>query len=130
VERLSRCGPGGELPRGAAAQGVALPLRREEAQAAALVVVEGAAVARLVVVRGQLVQQLADAVPLPGRAGVRDLLLRQPREVHMHLNDTTKTNKLTFKLFVKGVAIDPTCINIGRLQCTEPNLMHFKWEVT
>jgi len=26
-----------------------------------------------------------------------------------------------------GVAIDPTCINIGRLERTEPNLVHFIW---
>jgi len=28
----------------------------------------------------------------------------------------------------KGVAIDPTCINTGRLERT--NLMYFKWAVT
>jgi len=28
----------------------------------------------------------------------------------------------------KGVvAIDPTCINIGRLERTESNIIHFKW---
>jgi len=27
----------------------------------------------------------------------------------------------------KGVAIDPTCINIRRLERTKPNLIHFKW---
>jgi len=27
--------------------------------------------------------------------------------------------------FIKGVAIDPTCINIGRLDLTEPNLVQF-----
>jgi len=27
----------------------------------------------------------------------------------------------------KGVAIDPTCMNIGRLESTEANLIHFKW---
>ena len=31
--------------------------------------------------------------------------------------------------FLKGVAIDPTCIYIGRLTHVT-NLMHFKWEVT
>ena len=25
-----------------------------------------------------------------------------------------------------GVAIDPTCINMGRLERKEPNLIHFK----
>jgi len=26
-----------------------------------------------------------------------------------------------------GVAIDPTCIKMGRLERTELNLIHFKW---
>ena len=29
-----------------------------------------------------------------------------------------------------GVAIDPTCINIGTPERTEPNLIHIKWKVT
>ena len=36
--------------------------------------------------------------------------------------------KLRFNLL--GVAIDPTCSNMGRLERTEPNLIRFKWEVT
>ena len=31
------------------------------------------------------------------------------------------------KTIGEGGAIDPTCINIGRLDRTEPNLLHFKW---
>jgi len=35
--------------------------------------------------------------------------------------------KWTLKM---GIAIDPTYINIGRLERTEPNIIYFKWEVT
>jgi len=31
--------------------------------------------------------------------------------------------------FRKGVTFEPTCINIGRLERTEPNLIHFKGAV-
>jgi len=32
--------------------------------------------------------------------------------------------KITFLLY-NGVAIDPTCIKVGRLERTQPNLIHF-----
>ena len=38
--------------------------------------------------------------------------------------------KIAMIYFFKGVAIVPKSINIGRLERTETNLMHFKCEVT
>ena len=35
--------------------------------------------------------------------------------------------RLTIRNILWGVAIDLTCIDVGRLECTEPNLIHFKW---
>jgi len=42
----------------------------------------------------------------------------------MRRNTQSRDKLTTFKM---GVAIDPTCIHIGRLERTEPNLIRFKW---
>ena len=45
-------------------------------------------------------------------------------------NDKSATRHLSMTFKLRGVAIDPTYIDIGRLERTAPNLMHVKWEVT
>jgi hypothetical protein len=60
-------------------------LCREQAEFLAFFIGEAMAVANLVVMGWQLLQQLTHAVPLPYRVDIRNLVLWQRREVHMHL---------------------------------------------
>lgn len=82
----------GQLAHGAAAECLALPLSREQAQLFLLVFGQRRTVAHLVVVRRKLVEQLPDAVLFADRVHVRHLVLGQHGKVQVHLNDE-KTKK-------------------------------------
>ena len=62
-------------------------MRGEEPQLLLLVLAEVVAVARLVVVRGQLLEELLDAVLLARRVDVGDLVVGEGGEVEMNLKD-------------------------------------------
>jgi len=49
------------------------------------------------------------------------------KAAYMKYNRDHKYSRLTY---LKGVAIDPICIDIARLDRKEPNITNFKWEVT
>lgn len=76
-----------ELADSAPAEGFPLPLSGEEPELLLLILGEGGAVTDLVVVRRQLIEQLADSVLFSDRVDVRHLVLRQYREVQMDLNN-------------------------------------------
>lgn len=71
-------------------QSVLLPLCAEHAQLMLLDVREAVAVAHLVVVRRQLLQELSDAVLLSSAVQVRHLVLGQTAEVPVHLERERK----------------------------------------
>jgi len=79
----------GQEADGAASERRALASGVEQSQLGPLVVAESAAVARLVVVRRQLAQQLPDPVLLARTAGVRNLRLGQLAHVLVHLQPQT-----------------------------------------
>jgi hypothetical protein len=60
-------------------------LRREQAQFLAFLVRKAVAVAHLVVMGRELVQQLSHTVPFSNRVHVRNLVLRKRRKIHVHL---------------------------------------------
>jgi len=49
--------------------------------------------------------------------------------ISVQIELTKKKRKKEIKQKMGVAIIDPTCINIGRLERTEPNLIHFTWGV-
>jgi len=58
-----------------------------------------------------------------------DAVIGAQKAVFYEKEDFKRMKREKKSAFLKGIAIDPTCINIRRLERTETNLMHFKWEL-
>lgn len=82
----------GQLPRRAPAQGLPLPLRREQSQLLPLLLGQSVAIADFVVVRRQLLQQLPDAIPFPDGVDVRNFVFRKRREIEVHLEKAKRSD--------------------------------------
>jgi len=83
----------GKLSDRAATKCLPLPLRGEQAQFLAFLVRKAVAVAHLVVMGRELVQQLSHTVPFANRVHVRNLVLRKRRKIHVHLRGGGKKAK-------------------------------------
>jgi len=89
-------------PNGSSSQGLLLALGGEEAKLPAFLLRQGVAVARLVVVRRKLLQQLLDAVFLPDAIHVRNLVLGERAKILMDFFDVESRRNPS--VFLQGAA--------------------------